>query len=120
MKAQGQIFTNEMVIMPDVNVFELGTKNSTRTNSDGKFTINVANAKSQLRFSFVGYDYDTVDADYFIKNSYLELYPSKTALADVTISPKKKGDNTFFWILAIIGAGFVIKKMSKKPIKVKK
>jgi TonB-linked SusC/RagA family outer membrane protein len=45
--------------IPGVNVVEKGTKNSTSTDIDGKFTLRVSGSKSELTFSFIGFETQT-------------------------------------------------------------
>lgn len=42
--------------IPGVNIIEKGTKNSTSSDFDGKFTLRVASSKSELVFSFIGFE----------------------------------------------------------------
>lgn len=42
--------------LPGVNVIEKGTKNSTSSDFDGKFTVKVTNDNAVLSFSYVGFD----------------------------------------------------------------
>jgi len=42
--------------IPGANIVEKGTKNSTSSDMDGKFTIRVAGPKSELVFSFIGFE----------------------------------------------------------------
>jgi TonB-linked SusC/RagA family outer membrane protein len=46
--------------MPGVNIIEKGTKNSASSDADGKFSIRVAGPKSELVFSYIGFDNSTV------------------------------------------------------------
>jgi len=52
----GTIIDASGVSIPGVNVLEKGTKNSVTTDLDGKFSMNVANSKSELVFSYLGYE----------------------------------------------------------------
>ena len=52
----GTVIDASGVSIPGVNVIEKGTKNSVSTDLDGKFSINVASSKSELVFSFLGYE----------------------------------------------------------------
>ncbi|NDP22223.1 MAG: TonB-dependent receptor [Paludibacter sp.] len=45
---------NDKSSMIGVSVVEIGTKNGTITNIDGKYSINVKSAESKLEFSFIG------------------------------------------------------------------
>lgn len=42
--------------IPGANVVEKGTKNSASTDFDGKYNIRVSNSKSELVFSYIGYE----------------------------------------------------------------
>lgn len=119
MKIQGSLLGIDGEIIPFANVIEVGTNNTTTTDVDGKFTINVASAASQIKFSHAGYDYDTITAGEF--NSYYELYPSE--LPGVTVYGTGKKDTTLLWILggiAFIGvmAMIIHQAEPKKPTKV--
>lgn len=116
MRISGTILTNDQVLMPNVNVHELGTNNSTRTNKDGKFTINVASNKSQLKLTHIGYDYDTVPAIDFLKKSTYEMYLSDDDLPEVIIPIKPKTKNTItsnYWLFVFItvGIGYAVVKL---------
>ncbi|MEY3500338.1 MAG: hypothetical protein RL308_2007 [Bacteroidota bacterium] len=52
----GTVIDASGISIPGVNIVEKGTKNSTSTDLDGKFTIKIASAKSVLVFSYLGYD----------------------------------------------------------------
>ena len=41
--------------LPGVSILEKGTTNGATTDTDGKYTLNVAGASSTLVFSFIGY-----------------------------------------------------------------
>src|SRR5688572_3951400 len=41
--------------LPGVSIFEKGTNNGTTTDSQGKFTLQVASPDAVLTFSFIGY-----------------------------------------------------------------
>ena len=43
--------------IPGVNIIEKGTKNSTSSDMDGKYTLRVTGSKSELIFSFIGFYY---------------------------------------------------------------
>jgi len=42
--------------IPGVNIIEKGTKNSTSSDMDGKYTLRVTGSKSELVFSFIGFE----------------------------------------------------------------
>jgi TonB-linked SusC/RagA family outer membrane protein len=52
---QGVVLESGKDAMPGVNVIEKGTTNGTVTDTDGKFSINVADENAVLIFSFIGY-----------------------------------------------------------------
>lgn len=52
----GTIKDDAGVTMPGVNVVEKGTANGVVTDMDGKFTINVSGPKSELIFSYIGFE----------------------------------------------------------------
>jgi TonB-linked SusC/RagA family outer membrane protein len=51
----GQVVDETGAGLPGVNVLEKNTSNGTTTDSDGNFTLNVADQNSVLLFSFIGY-----------------------------------------------------------------
>jgi hypothetical protein len=121
MTVQGQIFDNEMGSIESVNVFEIGTTNSTQTDVDGRFTLTkVASSNSDIRFTHVAYDYDTVKASYFDKMSYLQLYPNSNDLGTVSVGGQikpKTNSNSIWIILAILGIGlYAVSKKDAKPV----
>ena len=52
----GTVLDQSGVSVPGANVNEKGTSNTVATDLDGKFTITVAGAKSELVFSFMGFE----------------------------------------------------------------
>ena len=118
MRISGTILTNEFEVLSNVNVYEVGTQNSTKTDPNGNFNIDVNSLNSDLKFTILGYDYDTVKADYFNKISVLQLYPSSILLDQINVSnnPKVKSDNNYLYLLGILGlTGFIIYLSNKKP-----
>ena len=59
----GQVVDQNNVALPGVTVLEIGTTNGVITNLDGEFEIVVASPASQLEFSFVGLESQTVLLD---------------------------------------------------------
>lgn len=55
-KVSGVIIDEKGLSIPGVNVVEKGTKNSVVSDFDGKYTLNVAGSKSELIFSYIGYE----------------------------------------------------------------
>lgn len=117
MKISGSILSNEMKTIPDVNISALGTTFFTKTNKDGKFTIDVPGQKTNIKISHAAYETITVTADYFNSNSYLELkIETLKEIVVVNNNAKPKTDNTMWWILGLIGAGVVYYvATNKKP-----
>ena len=66
--------------LPGVSVVEKGTQRGTVTDTDGKFSINVANEQSVLVFSFVGY-------------SSQELIVANKSIVDVSLKTDDKSLN---------------------------
>lgn len=62
MSAQTKTTVNGIVLdevgmpIPGANIVEKGTKNSTSSDMDGKYTIRVNGSKSELVFSYIGYE----------------------------------------------------------------
>lgn len=115
----GYVWDNEQRTLANVNVQNLNTGFTVQSNDDGYFEIPVNAMTDQLRFSHIGYDYDTIAAGDF--NSYIELYPGSIVLPEIVIgaNPKpttKKSDNTLLKLLVVVAVGFGIKKVffSKK------
>lgn len=52
----GVIVDDTGMPIPGANVIEKGTKNSTSTDIDGKYTLRVSGSKSELVFSYIGYE----------------------------------------------------------------
>jgi len=52
----GVVIDESGMTIPSVNIVEKGTSNGASTDFDGKFTIKVAGPKSELTFSFLGYE----------------------------------------------------------------
>lgn len=55
-KISGVIIDDTGLPIPGANVVEKGTKNSVSSDFDGKYSINVSSSKSELVFSFIGYE----------------------------------------------------------------
>jgi hypothetical protein len=112
----GILLSIDQKIIPNANVFEVGKANSTKTNADGKFSIDIKeeNLKTaQLKFTHIGYDYDTVAAMHFLDKEIFELYPNKESLSEISVSNNYKYCN--WWIYLLIGGaiGYFVK--SKVP-----
>lgn len=120
MKITGTVYEYGGGTLPGTNVYEVGTTNAVSTDANGKFLINVAGPSSELKFSFIGYDYDTYVASQ-INGEKVYLYPSTTEISEVEVpNPYKKKDNTIWWVLGALGIGIIAYKIGKeKPQKVK-
>ena len=59
----GTVIDGAGLTLPGVTVTENGTKNAVSTDFDGKFSIKVAGSKSELVFTFIGYETQTVQVD---------------------------------------------------------
>jgi hypothetical protein len=121
MKVTGQTYDNDMKWLPSVNIEVVGENSHAISNSYGEFEINAANENSQLKFSFVGYDFDIVTVKDFNKTGFIELYPGNQELPEVSFSSTKKTkDNSMLILLAVLAVGVAIKfGLKKKPLKVK-
>ncbi len=120
MKIKGQIFDNNMKLLPYANIAIVGENSFATADDSGSFEINAANENSQLKFSFVGYDFDIVSVKDFNKTGFIELYPNATVLDDISFSTTKTKDSSLLIILALLAVGVAIKfGLKKKPLKVK-
>src|SRR6187431_65174 len=54
-KVTGVVKDSKNIPLPSVNVLLKGTGNTTMTDADGNFTINVEGVNSQLEFTSIGY-----------------------------------------------------------------
>ena len=128
MQVKANVYSNEMEILSDANVVEVGTNNRTTTDATGRFIINVKDANAQLKISHVGYDYDTfpVNSGEIKTLGYVSLFPNAT-IEEVVISHgsnnNPKSDNTGLWvvagIIAAIAAFKLLGKSKPQPRKVK-
>lgn len=106
--------------LPGANVFEVGTNNGVSTNENGQFAIDVAGSDSQLKVSYIGYDWDTFRAG-DINGKRIYLYPNNEELEEVTVTNNyKKPDYTLWYILAAVAAVGITYQLTKpKPKTVK-
>jgi hypothetical protein len=116
---EGSVFSNQMKAIPNVNIEVVGENRFVKTDTSGKFKIIFHTGNELLRFSHVGYDFDTISVSEFKKTGYIELYPP--SLNDVTITNNHtKKDNTWLFILGVVVVGAVVYAVNKdKPQKVK-
>lgn len=90
MRIQGQVLQYDpFTPIPGVNVKEVATGRTAQTDADGRFSIEVSNLNSVLRFSHVGYDYDEYTAAEVLEYSYITLYPDSTMLDEVIVNKPK-------------------------------
>lgn len=109
--------------LPWVNIFELGTSNSTQSDDNGNFAIDVNNAASQLKFSFVGYAPVTLTASEVLFGKIVELAVDSELLNEVVVPGKPKPKNGFPWLGVLIVGGLVVtyvKLSGTEPEKPKK
>lgn len=102
MRINGIILDENDKPFADVNVTAIS--GSTKTDQYGNFTIDVPGPKTDLKFTHIGYFYDTVPADYFTKASSLQLtLDTFNVLDEVVIQgiTKKPTDNTIWWVLGL-------------------
>ena len=116
MQIKSQVLSDEMETLPGANVLEVGSTNSTSTDGDGRFSINVISANAQLQISYVGFETKTFRAG-DINNSFVELPTSTEMLDSVTVySNGKKSDNTLWLVLGAIAATIAgVKIFGGKP-----
>ena len=113
----GTVFDQDMKAISGVNVTEVGTTNGTTTDKDGQFSIQVSSSAAQLKFSHVGYDYDTVSIADFNKLGYWQIYYAPETLPDVNVNGTgvKKSSNMILPILALVVIAALIASHSSKP-----
>ena len=66
-------------------VLELGTSNGITTDISGHFELKLESRKSKITVSFVGYETDTLSAD-FSGRTHIMLFPSASELNEVTVT----------------------------------
>jgi hypothetical protein len=112
-------------VLPFVNIYEVGTNNSTQSDENGNFTITVASINAALQFSFVGYATTTLSVKEVMDLSYVELAADSELLNEVIIPPKPKpptsSNNLLWWIVGsvvVVGIGYQLTK-PKQQVKPK-
>lgn len=91
--AHGQAFTVQGTVLdaesgeslPGVNVVEAGTQRGTVTDASGEFSLQVSGEEASLRFSFVGYQTQTVPVEGRSELT-VELQPSAQELEGVVVT----------------------------------
>lgn len=119
MKISGSLLEYDvMTPIVGANVIEVGTNNTTTTDSDGKFSINVSSGASMLKFSHVQYDFDTVLASDF--HSFYELYLASND-GPVVHNGYTKQNSTLLIVVAALAVLTAIGVIAtgKKPTKVR-
>ena len=113
----GTVFDQDMKAISGVNVTEVGTTNGTTTDKDGQFSIQVSSSAAQLKFSHVGYDYDTVSIADFNKLGYWQIYYAPETLPDLNVNGTgvKKSSNMILPIIALVFIAALIASHSSKP-----
>lgn len=115
MIVSGSVLDNEMGILPNVIVTVLDENRETITDENGHFTIIANSSNSQLRFSLLGYDYDTISAGEFNQIGRIELYPSTTDLPEVIVNNNAKSSNAgLFAVLGVLAIGLIALASRKK------
>ncbi len=100
----GVIDAQTQETLPFVNITDI-EKNSkgTTTNGEGIFQIEISKLPTTLRFSFIGYESQTLE----IKNDktrefVIELKPSTESLPEISVNAKRKIDTVFFEPYSIV------------------
>lgn len=112
MRVIASVLSNEQEILTDVNVTNLENGKTTRTDAAGRFAIDVASGETLLKFTHVGFDYDTFKAKDI--KSVVELYPSTLNEVNVQGTKKDTSDNSLLWILGLGALFFGGKKLFGK------
>jgi hypothetical protein len=108
MIVSGSVLDNEMGIVPFANIEVVGENRAVAADASGRFTVKVNSSASILRFSHAGFDYDEISAGEFLKEGYVQLYPT-TLDEIVIINPAaKKSNNTVLWVFAGIAAAYLL------------
>ena len=87
---QGMIADENHEELIGASIIELGTTNGTTSDVDGRFELKLSNRSSRLIVSYIGFESDTLNAD-FSSMMYIMLQPSDSELAAVTVT----GSTTF-------------------------
>lgn len=84
------------VSMPGVNILEKGTKNTSSTDFDGKFTIRVSSTSSVLLFSYIGFETlsKTVGQNKSFKITLIESSSTLNEVVVIGYGTSKKSDLT--------------------------
>jgi TonB-dependent starch-binding outer membrane protein SusC len=84
-KVSGTILDDTGQPLPGVSILEKGTSNGTTTDTEGKYSLNVAGSSSTLVFSFIGYT--TIEEALNGRSAVdLSMQPDVTALQEVVVT----------------------------------
>ncbi len=92
----GTVVDESGEVLPGVSILEVGTSNGTITDLNGVFTLTNLSGTSSLRFSFIGYETQTVDLPAGNELN-ITLLSSSTTLDDVVVvgyGTQRKSDLT--------------------------
>ncbi|HEY4197435.1 MAG TPA: TonB-dependent receptor plug domain-containing protein, partial [Mucilaginibacter sp.] len=81
-----KVFDEQGKPLLGVTVKEIGTENATLTDSQGHFSLTVANEKSVLSFSFIGFETQEYAANKIVNASIITLKASTTNLKEVVVN----------------------------------
>ena len=112
MRVIASVLSNEQEILTDVNVTNLENGKTTRTDAAGRFAIDVASGETLLKFTHVGFDYDTFKAKDI--KSVVELYPSTLGEVNVQGTKKDSSNDSFLWLFGAAALYFGAKKIFGK------
>ena len=123
MNISGKLYDENMIAIENANVMDMATNFTVQTKADGSFILPVNDLNDTIKFSFVGYDFDTIKAADF--NGMFQIYHSTTTLDEVVIhqEPKapvvKTSSNFLGWIVGGVLVAMAIAHFSnEKPKKV--
>ncbi len=114
MTISGNLYDENMIAIENANVMDLATNFTVQTKADGSFILPIGDLNDIIKFSFVGYDFDTIKASDF--NGIFQIYHSSTTLDDVVIQPKvpAPSSNILGWLVGGILAATAIAHFSNK------
>lgn len=123
MTISGNLYDENMIAIENANVMDLATNFTVQTKADGSFILPIGDLNDIIKFSFVGYDFDTIKASDF--NGKFQIYHSTTTLDDVVIQQNPKApvappsSNILGWLVGGVLVTMAIAHFSKeKPKKV--
>lgn len=120
MIVKGQVFDEKMKWLQDANIEVVGENQFAIADEYGEFIVNANSENSQLKFTFIGYDYDIISVKTLNKTGFIELLPKTITLDEVDIYGNKKSKNNIVAIILVLIAILLIAKSSnREPLKVK-